>query len=150
MILDKLENKDLYVGMHPLFGKCFDFIEEYKKNPVEAGKYEIQGTDLFVLVQDSETRTEGMLETHDKYIDIQVMFDGEEMVYCDWRSDVKTKVEYNETKDIEFFEDGEDKISIKFSSGEFLILYPQDAHKPAMIVGDKQTVNKKFVFKVKI
>ena len=150
MILDKYENKDLYVGIHPKFAKCFEYVEEYMKNPVPAGTYEIEGRDLYVMVQDSETRLEGFLETHKKYIDVQVLISGEEMVYCDWGYGLETETPYNEEKDFEFFKDREDKIEFVFAGGEFMILFPHDAHKPAMIYGDKQTVCKKLVFKVKI
>ena len=102
------------------------------------------------MVQDCETRTEGFLETHKKYIDVQVLINGEEMVYCDWGDKLETAEPYNEEKDYEFFKDREDKIEFKFAGGEFMILFPHDAHKPAMICGDKQTVCKKLVFKVKI
>ena len=63
MILDKYENKDLYVGIHPLFAKCFEFADEYIKNPVPAGTYEIVGRDLYVMVQESKTKTQGFIAT---------------------------------------------------------------------------------------
>ena len=150
MILDKYENRNLYTCINPQFKKCFDYVDEYLKNPVPAGTYEIEGRDLYVMVQDSQTRTEGMLEVHNKYIDVQVLIDGEEKVYCDWRDKLETEVPYNEEKDAEFLKDGEGNIEFTFAGGEFMILYPHDAHKPAMICGDKQTVCKKLVFKVKI
>lgn len=150
MILDKYENKDLYVGIHPLFAKCFEFADEYIKNPVPAGTYEIVGRDLYVMVQDSKTKTQGFLETHNKYIDIQMIIDGEEMVYCDWKDKLETAEPYNPEKDREFFKDGKDKIEFVFTGGEFAIFFPHDAHKPAMIFGDEQTICKKLVFKVKI
>ena len=124
MILDKYENKDLYVGIHPLFKKCFDYVEEYKKNPVPAGTYEIEGRDLYVMVQDSETRLEGFLETHKKYIDVQVLIDGEEMVYCDWGDKLETQEPYNEERDFEFFKDGtEYEYEIDSETGKIAIYY---------------------------
>ena len=56
MILDKVSNSQSYVNTHPLFAKAFEYLEEYLKNPVAPGKYEICSEDLYVVVQEYETR----------------------------------------------------------------------------------------------
>lgn len=150
MILDRIENKDLYINIHPLFKKAFDYLEEYLKNPVPKGTYEIQGEDLFVKVQNVKTRDEGFLEVHDKYIDLQVMIEGEEMCYCDWRANLKNEIESDADEDYVFFGDGQERITFTFSAGEFMILFPQDAHKPSMDKNGVQQRGKKLVFKIKI
>lgn len=149
MVFDKIENKNLYASMNPLFPKAFDFLDEYLKNPKGAGKYEIQGDDLFVSVSDSNTREEGFYEVHDKYIDIQVLIAGEEKVYCDWRGDLEAETEYDSEKDVQFLKDGKGNIEFTFKKGEFIILYPWDAHKPSMAINAPETITK-MVFKVKV
>ena len=149
MVLDKIENKNLYVSMHPLFKQAFDFLDEYLKNPKGAGKYEIAGDDLFVTVSDSKTREEGFYEVHDKYIDIQVMIDGEEKVYCDWRDVLEAETEFDREKDVQFLKDGNGNIEFLFKKGEFIILYPWDAHKPSMAINAPEAITK-MVFKVKV
>ena len=59
MILDKLYNAHNYINIHPLFGKVVEFVDNYLKNPIAPGTYEICGQDLFVKVQNYETREEG-------------------------------------------------------------------------------------------
>ena len=56
MILDKAYNAKYYLSVHPLFSKVMEYLEAYLEKPVPAGVYEICGKDLFVKVQDYETR----------------------------------------------------------------------------------------------
>ena len=148
MILDTFDNKKSYLNTHPLFAKAFEYLEEYLKNPKAAGKYEICGSDLFVMIQDYETRDEGLLEVHDKYVDIQCMINGTEKVYYASRASLVPSCAYDADKDVMFLNDSDACDELLLRSGEFMIFFPQDAHKPAMAYGDKQFV-KKLVFKVK-
>lgn len=149
MILDKIENKDYYINIHPLFAKAFAYIDEYLKNPVGTGTYEICGDDLFVKVQDFETREEGFLEAHDRYIDIQWIIEGVEKVYYTERQGLEPVCEYNEADDYILFKDGECSVEFLFQAGYFAIFFPVDAHKPSIKLSEKARV-KKLVFKVRL
>ena len=149
MILDKLTNKDLYTGIHPMFEVAFKFLEDYLKNPVAPGRYDICGDDLYVKIDEGKTREEGYYEVHDHYIDLQVMLDGEEKVLCDWRENLQPAMPYNEQDDALFLKDGKGNIEFTFSKGQFMILYPWDAHKPSMAIDGPAPI-KKLVFKVKL
>ena len=56
------------------------------------GKYEICSEDLYVVVQEYETREEGLLEVHNKYIDIQCMVEGIEKIYYAQESPVPLRM----------------------------------------------------------
>lgn len=149
MILDKLCNNKYYLNTHPLFGKAFAFAEEYLKNPIEPGTYEICGQDLFVKVQEYETREEGFLEIHEKYIDIQCMLEGEEKICYTVRQGLEPMVPYDEKEDVLFFKNREGCVEFVFRAGDFVIFFPNDAHKPSMNVTQKGKA-KKLVFKVRV
>ena len=149
MILDKIANKELYANIHPMFKAAFEFLDNYLKNPVAPGRYEICGEDLFVKIDEATTREEGYYEVHDKYIDLQVIVEGEEKVLCDWRENLAPATEYNEDDDYMFLNDGEGNIEFTFKAGDFMVLYPWDAHKPSMAINGPAPI-KKLVFKVKI
>lgn len=149
MIFDKLENKDCYANGYPLFKEAFAYIEEYVKNPVAPGTYEICGRDLYVVVQESTTRAEALFETHEKYIDIQFMADGAEKIVYANKEELEADTEYDESKDVQFFRDGKYDVDMVLKSGEFAVFFPQDAHKPAMDL-DGRSTNKKLVVKVKV
>lgn len=149
MILDTWNNRSYYANTHPLFPEAFAYIEEYLKNPVMPGIYEIRGKDLFAKVQEYETRTTGYLEVHDEYIDIQFMVEGIERVEYAYRDGLEAAMPYNEKEDALFLKDCDKGFSFDLTSGSFAIFFPGDAHKPAMCV-DMPKAAKKVVLKVKL
>ena len=150
MIFDRLENKACYTNAHPLLAKAFEFLEEYNKNPLAAGNYEIVGTDLFAKVLHYETKPEGKYETHRKYIDIQYMVEGSERVYYrDTKDDMIHRDEYNEVKDVIFYQDSTEDFEFVLTPGRFAIFFPEDVHKPSISVNQPEAV-KKIVLKVLI
>ena len=149
MILDKISNSSSYVNTHPLFAKAFAYLEDFLKNPSAPGKYEICGEDLYVMVQEYETRDEGLLEVHKKYIDIQCMVEGVEKMYYAQLQDLEAETDYDEKGDAQFLKDSDNCMAFLFRAGDFAIFFPQDAHKPSMKVESKASA-KKLVFKVKL
>lgn len=149
MILDSWKNKKYYVNLHPLFGTAFSYIEECMKETVPTGTYEIKGRELFAKVQEYESRMEGQLEVHDRYIDIQFILDGNERIEYVQREGLEASVEYNEKEDVLFLKDTENTMNLILEAGEFAIFFPDDAHKAAMSIGQPEKV-KKLVLKVKL
>ncbi|MBQ8509538.1 MAG: YhcH/YjgK/YiaL family protein [Clostridia bacterium] len=149
MIIDSIKNKAFYENAYPLLAEAFAFVEEYNKNPLPAGKYELRGTDLFAMVQEYNTRTEGVFEAHDKYIDLQYVASGEEkMVYAS-RAELAEKTPYNPDIEAAFYENGDRDVSMVFRAGDFAVFYPQDAHKPGQAVGESAPVTK-IVVKIRV
>ena len=149
MVIDSIKRFRLYEGMHPLFSKAFAFLESYLEEPKPVGKYEILGDDLFALVQKYDTKTDGKMEAHDKYIDIQFVAKGEEKVLWAERDALAMVTPFAEGKDAAFFEDGDRPASLILCEGDFVIFYPNDAHKPALAVTTPTAVDK-IVLKVKV
>jgi YhcH/YjgK/YiaL family protein len=101
-----------------------------------------------VLVQtyDSKTRDKGKWESHRKYLDIQYIVEGTELIgYADL-AQVKLG-SYDDTKDFQAL-DAEGEFLL-MRDGYFMLLAPQDAHMPGMAVSTPQPV-KKAVVKIKI
>lgn len=77
------------------------------------------------------------LEAHRKYADLQAVLEGEERI--DWvplGSLREESEEYSKGGDIAFYSGGE-HMRVTLSAGEFLILFPGDAHKPCIRSGGK-------------
>lgn len=147
MILDQIKNKDLYVKAHPLFEKAFRFIEAYLKNPLEPGIYELCGEDLFARIMEYDTKEDGLFEVHNKYIDIQYIAEGAERIAYGSREDFTT-LEYDAEGDFLLLEGGKEKLEFVLSEGEFVVFFPEDAHKTSLNVKETAKV-KKIVLKVK-
>lgn len=149
MIIDKLSNSQLYSGHGERIRKAFTYLKETDFSKMELGKYEIDGDNIFALVNEYNTKdeSEGKLEAHKKYIDVQFVAKGSELMGYAPLENQKIINEYNEQNDITFFEG--DKSFIQVDEGMFAIFFPTDVHLPGIKVNEKSFV-KKVVIKVKV
>jgi len=149
MIIDKLSNAHLYSGLGERINKSFAYLKETDFSKIELGKYEIDGDDIFALVNEYKTKdeSEGKLEAHKKYIDVQYVAKGTELMGYAPLKNQKVIDEYNEQNDITFFS-GE-KTFTQVDEGMFAIFFPTDVHLPGIKVNEKSFV-KKVVIKVKV
>jgi biofilm protein TabA len=151
MVLDVLQNKERYYPLNRNFKEAFEFLEKCLRNRLEPGKYEIKGDELFALVQQYETTpgTNNKWEGHSKYIDIQVVLSGNEIIEWANIADAGKDVTYNEQNDHFYFGDVQDATECKFKKTSFMILWPEDLHKPKCIWNRPESVDK-IIIKVKL
>ena len=150
MIFDNIRNCKMYYGVNERFEKAFDFIKKAVEENLEVGKYEIDGKEVYALVQeyDSKTEDKSKFEGHENYIDIQYVISGCEMLGS---ADVKYTVattEYNPEKDITFYENYYKATYCTAQEGDFCIFFPHDIHRPGMAYQDIPTPVRKIVVKV--
>ena len=146
MVIDDLKNAALYMGMHPRMKDAFHYLQKTDFSKIEPGRYEIDGANLFALIQhyDPKPREKARWEAHRKYIDVQYVFSGAELFgYAPLGR--LNPVAYDEAKD--FHELKGDGDFFYVPAGMFLILFPQDAHMPGISGPGSQPV-KKIVVKI--
>ena len=82
MITDTIQNAENYYKLGENFQKGFEFLKNTDLKNLENGKYQIDGENVFVSVQDYTTKpeSEGKFEAHKKYADIQFIIKGEEKI----------------------------------------------------------------------
>lgn len=148
MILDSIHHRDIYTRLGPLFRKAFDFLSETDFNKLSLGKHIIAGDDLFVIIMEynSKDASECLMESHKKYIDIQYIVDGEELIGITTLNGHTPTVPYDEMKDAVFYNPQHDSL-VKLEKGQFAIFFPHDLHMPCIKSGKSSRV-KKAVFKV--
>jgi YhcH/YjgK/YiaL family protein len=148
MILDTLENSHLYNSISKRIAKGFDFLLHTDLEAIPSGKHDIEGDTIFALVQEYQTKPliECKLESHKKYIDIQYVIRGEELMGVTTKSN-QTILEQNEEKDYTFYEGATSLVRV--SKGMFTIFFPDDLHQPCIQSGSASEV-KKVVIKVLI
>jgi YhcH/YjgK/YiaL family protein len=148
MILDTLENYQLYNAINERISKGFDFLRTTDLDSLSSGKHDIDGDTIFALVQEYQTKplNECKLESHKKYIDIQYVIRGEEMMGVTTQNNQKI-IEVNEKKDYIFY-DGITSL-VRVSKGMFTIFFPDDLHQPCVQTESAAEV-KKVVIKVLI
>ncbi len=150
MIADHIRNSTLYFSLNSGFKKGFKFINDFHEHELPDGRYEVDGENVYAMVQSYETsqESEKQWETHKKYVDLQYVVRGEETIYWSNEKALTPCTEYNAEKDLSFHA-GPQGTGIKLSDGYFTILFPEDAHKPGCICEEKQAV-KKIVVKLKV
>lgn len=149
MILDKIKNFSEYFQNDSPFIKGYKFITEQEPGNLPDGKYEIDGENIFALVNTYTTKnaSEKMPEAHRKYADIQYIVYGKENIGYAHLNGQKITKPYSEEKDIIFY----DEVSFYFTlaAGSFAVFFPGDLHMPGIICGEPEEV-KKVVVKVKL
>lgn len=147
MIVDNLENCELYYNLHKGIKEAFEFFKSHNIADFEAGSYKIDTDRLYLNINEYQTKQEQKLEAHRKYIDIQIMLKGSEFMGYTNINNTKVSQGYDEGKDVVFLRGDVDKILA--TKENFFIFFPQDAHKPSLCASNPESV-KKAVFKVKL
>ena len=147
MILDKIENVHIYKNLwNARFGQALNYLQNFDFNWIKPGKYEIDGENIYMLVQEYITKEiiECNLEGHQKYIDIQYVLSGSELIGV---TILKEQLPFNGQyeNDCAFFES--DKSFLKLEAGMFAIFFPDDLHMPCLKISECSKV-KKIVIKV--
>jgi YhcH/YjgK/YiaL family protein len=88
-------------------------------------------------------------ENHKKYIDIHYIIQGQEQIALASTSDLEPNMEYDEINDYQLF-DGKIGETINIKEGEFILLFPGEAHVTGGLIGDTSKSLKKVVFKVPV
>lgn len=111
---------------------------------------EISGKDVYAMHQVYATESEEgrLYENHKVYIDIQFVLEGTETIRVTDVEDLTLSTNYDEDTDAALYELG-DGTDVKLAAGDFVILYPHDAHVPKLMTGSPADV-KKIVVKVKM
>lgn len=133
-----------------LWDKAFCFLQDTKLDELKTGRYPIIGDTLFVMVQEYQTqdRRERNYEAHRKYIDLQYVISGEELIGVSALNRVSLTREYDAGKDIAFYETEEGEFRVA-TNDVFFIFFPEDAHMPCIKKG-KDCIVKKIVLKILI
>ena len=132
MIIDSLDHAARYVPLHPLFARAFEALRRPDLSSLPAGRHPIEGDRLYLVIalEDGVGTERAVLEAHRKYIDIQFVIDGTDMI--GWRplgECTNVSQPYDATKDLGLF--GERPLSWSPVTGtRFAVFFPGDAHAP--------------------
>ena len=124
MILDRLSHASLYTSLNPLFAEGFAFIAAQAGRA--PGRYPLSGG-AYAMVQEFDSQPVGdeKFEAHRRFIDIQYVADGEEIMYYA-EVDQLAPGEYHADKDYLDLQGA--GLALHVKTGDFVIFFPQDAH----------------------
>lgn len=131
MILDVLDNADLYAGLNPRFPAAFAFLRRNDLAELPMGRLDLEDG-LYAMVSKAPGRTveDALTETHDHYIDIQFVLAGHDDVGWKARKDLGPAVPAEDPRaDVAFYEDAPTHWTTVLP-GMIAIYFPEDAHMP--------------------
>ncbi|TLX76562.1 DUF386 domain-containing protein [Labilibacter sediminis] len=147
MIVDSLENIKHYRHLSERIKKGFEFIEEIDFETIEPGKYNVDGDNIFAIVSEYNTKEhkDAKPEAHERYLDIQYVVKGEELIGYAPLEDQEVMINYDADKDLVFYK--AETSLVKLNEGMFAVFFPTDIHAPGMKIEESKPV-KKVVVKI--
>jgi len=132
MIVDRIENIGLYAGLPERLRKALEILQDDGLADKQDGQYQVDGNNIFYIVERYRTveAQQGKFEAHRKYIDIQVVLDGAEMIGWAPVDQLEVAEPYNPERDYLLLETPKTFTQVKLAKGMFTIFFPSDAHMP--------------------
>ena len=145
MVFDSIDHIGTYRNLDPRIARGLKILEQ-DFSAVKDGRYEVD-EDVWYTVQSYETKADNEFpESHQKYVDIQYMLNGTEIIGVGMLEEMEQVEAYPER---DFYSNRGPVDRLTLSAGKFMILWPQDAHAPAIAAGEPAPV-RKCVVKVRI
>lgn len=148
MILANLNDSDRINSLHPLFERLFHFVKTNDLLHHDLGRIELNGDELFINNVEATLVEESLqpLEVHQNYIDVHIPLSANERI--GWKSFSALgapREAFDEENDFALYDESPSTF-VEVKVGEFLVVFPEDAHAP--IIGNGKL--RKLIAKVKI
>ena len=101
-------------------------------------------------VYTTKARPEGFFESHRKYIDVQVVVAGEEVMELVETSRLTVSMAYDAERDLIKYADYATASLLRLNAGEAAIFFPVDGHMPGLRPGGVAGLVRKTVIKVPV
>ena len=149
MILDNIRYIDTYRDLGTFFPIAVDFLKTQNLEALTPGRHAIAGEDVYCIVQEQRNEHEPEIwEMHQRYVDIQFIIAGNEQIGVFPLHDLDAAPSFPEGADNATVSDLEG-VYHDLNSGDYLILFPHDVHKPNC-PGTHSAYSKKVIVKVRI
>jgi len=134
MIVTDLKHINAQCPMTESMIKAVDFLRLRGIRDLPDGKVEIDGDRVFAIVQRYETMSPGAprFEYHRKYIDVQYIASGEEVIGWTPAERMTITEAYDADKDICFGSSSGEWTPVYLQAGQMAVLYPEDGHAPRL------------------
>lgn len=116
------------------------------------GSYKIDGETLFmnVMTFDTQPREQKRAELHQRYIDIQILLSGEEIIDFGIQGSAQDVTPYNETDDYQLTDTIIGQQTLALTPNMFTVFMPNEPHKPGISAEKGANTLKKVVVKLDV
>lgn len=151
MLVDRLDSAGMYGGLGERIATGLALLREESVRTAAPGRHEVQGEDLFFVVESYQTRPveEGRLEIHRRYLDIQYVVSGRECIGYHPFDGLIEQQSYDGQKDIAFYTLNGALSRLILHAGMFAIFWPHEPHMPGRTADIPEKVQK-IVVKVRM
>ncbi len=124
--------------------KALNFLKNLEVHQEDVNKKIKVNDDFYYTIQTYETQNveQCKLESHREYIDIQIMIEGEELMQIADTSRLNLQEEYDRDKDVMFWKIPNQMMELTLKRGDYIVLYPENAHRVAIKYRDSTSVLK--------
>lgn len=152
MLLGDLNRSDYQLGLSPIFVTLCEQLKTLDLANLPLGwQTLLDDIRMNVMEFTTEPASEKQAEMHQKYIDIQLLIRGQEMIeYGLQQPSADLYDNYREEEDYQLAPYIEDKNELILQPNMFAIFLPNEPHKPGCNVNGKSDVLKKLVVKVPV
>lgn len=153
MIYGQLKNfEQEKVAFSPALQKGLLYLKNTDLSTLSVGRHDIDGDTIFALVSEyaTEPKKDRKPEAHQRYIDIQYLASGEEMIGCSLlSSEYEVLQDELELRDLIFYNEVKQEVDMLLKPGVYAVLFPSDVHRPCCMVSSAARV-KKVVIKIAV
>lgn len=112
---------------------------------IDAGRYEVEGGQLFVLIQDVDSRTfeESRPEAHCKFADVQIPLSASERYGFSFpQPGLACTEDRLEANDVAFYERPSREFFMDIDPGSYVVFMPGELHRPCLTISEKTRIRK--------
>ena len=151
MIYDKIDNLEMYANLHPRFTKAFAYLKQLIAENADSGRHDMPNCDVpnavFANVNSYTTRMltdTDQMEIHRKYIDIQIILDGQEIIYLPTTDELISTKAYDDAGDYELVKSpaNMENVRLVMRPNTFAIFFTNEPHLPGIAHGKPSSVHK--------
>jgi len=145
MVSDHIKYASEYFNLSAGIRAALEYLQRTDLASLGAGRHDIDGDRVFVLVSEYETRlpADAFWEAHRRHVDVQCVQSGSERIaYGDI---ARFELEpYDQERDLVVAR-GTSERFVEVGAGEFVILFPHDVHMPGLTAQAVRAVRKAVV-----
>lgn len=142
MIFGNIQNVNRYYGLSKHLNKALDYMVATDFSAMEAGRYDVDGDNVFAMVQHYQTKParENLWEAHRNYVDVQFMVAGKELFGYAKLEDLTPCSDYDSQGDGQAFQGT--GTWLPMVAGDFAVVWPEDGHMPRCTLEQDENVVK--------
>jgi len=161
-LFGKVEELQLLLAHDSRFGTAFEYLKRcLTKGSTEQMRWlqqainmpeKIQlenGTRATHQVYMTRDRNHCFFESHQQFIDVQCILDGEEYIDVSHISGLSIEEDYREDKDVIIYSMSDGRSRLRLRAGEAAVFYPNDGHMPGQFI-ESPRLMRKVVVKVPV